>query len=51
MRAHAVAGLRGLDRERLRARLAPDRLRAARRATRRLLDAQDLARTRGLSGL
>ncbi|WP_329226837.1 hypothetical protein OG488_06745 [Streptomyces sp. NBC_01460] len=41
----------GLDRERLRARLAPDRLRAARTAARRLLDAQDLARTRGLSGL
>lgn len=41
----------GLDEDRLRARLAPDRLPATRKAARLLLDAQLLARERGHSGL
>ncbi|MFG2432370.1 hypothetical protein [Streptomyces sp. NPDC048590] len=41
----------GLDRTRLLARLGPDRPRAARTAARRLLDAQDRARVRGLPGV
>lgn len=46
LRPHAA----GLDRDRLRARLAPDRLRATRAAARRLLAQQDLAGARGLPG-